>query len=144
MSPAAVGARGPHRRGRSSVSSSPRCFSSGADSLIAAALAGMAASFAGWRKFGRGGRALSDARRGGAGRERGRVSTARSAMLEMRLDHDSGAMTGAVLAGTFAGARLETLARLECLALCDETPARRPGGVASARDVSRPPVYRLA
>ena len=83
---------------------------------IAAALAGMAASFAGWRKFGLGGMTFRPPAGGGAARS-GRVSTARSAMLEMRLDHDSGAMTGTVLAGAYAGRALETLPRPELLSL---------------------------
>src|SRR5271165_1904929 len=56
---------------------------------IAAVLAGMAASFAGWRMFGQGWTPFRMPG-GGPGPSRGRVTTARSAMLEMRLDHDSG------------------------------------------------------
>ncbi|MEJ1158765.1 DnaJ domain-containing protein [Prosthecomicrobium sp. N25] len=40
---------------------------------------------------------------GTAGPNRGRKSTVRSAALEMELDHDSGIMSGRVLAGTFEG-----------------------------------------
>ena len=39
----------------------------------------------------------------------GNVSRVRSAMIEMELDHDSGAMDGVVLAGGFAGQRLNAL-----------------------------------
>ena len=113
----------------SSVSSAPRCFSSGARVLIAVALAGMAASFAGWRKLGQWA-TLPRCRRAARGRSGGRVSTARSAMLDMRLDHDSGAMTGAVLAGTFAGRGLETLSRPELLVLRAELRRDDPDGVA--------------
>ncbi|HEV2559890.1 MAG TPA: DnaJ domain-containing protein [Microvirga sp.] len=39
----------------------------------------------------------------------GSVSRVRSAMIEMELDHDTGAMNGSVLAGTLAGRRLDAL-----------------------------------
>ena len=102
---------------------------------FALALAGMAASFAGWQKFGQGwtsalGRGWSSFRAGGAGPSGGRVSTARSAMLEMRLDHDSGVMSGAVLAGTYAGRALDTLTRPECISLRTEVGRDDPDGVA--------------
>ncbi len=95
---------------------------------IAAALVSMAASFAGWQKFGTG--FSSPFRGAGAGPQGGRVSTARSAMLEVRLDHDSGAITGVVLAGSFAGRALEQLARPEALALRDELRRDDPDGAA--------------
>jgi hypothetical protein len=50
-------------------------------------------------------------------REPGGSSTVRSAMLEMSLDLDSGAMNGAVLSGSFAGRGLNELAQTELLAL---------------------------
>src|SRR5271157_581422 len=65
---------------------------------LAAALAGMAASFAGWRTFGPAWTSFRSAA-GGAGASAGRVTTLRSAMIETRLDHDSGVISGAVLAG---------------------------------------------
>ena len=43
--------------------------------------------------------------------------------LRMRLDHDTGAMTGTVLAGSFAGMRLEELSRSDLLALLRECRA---------------------
>jgi len=46
---------------------------------------------------------------GGARRQAGSRSTVRSAYLEMTLDHDSGAMSGIVLAGSFAGRPLDDL-----------------------------------
>ncbi len=97
---------------------------------FAAALAGMAASFAGWQKFGQGW--TSSFRMPGVGDapSAGRVTTARSAMIEMRLDHDSGAMSGAVLAGAYAGRALETLARPECLSLRETLRRDDPDGVA--------------
>jgi hypothetical protein len=96
---------------------------------FAAALAGMAASFAGWRAFGPG---WTPFRTPGAttGKRAGRMSTARSAMIEMRLDHDSGDMTGTVLAGGFAGRAIEGLARPELLNLREELLRDDPDGVA--------------
>ena len=95
---------------------------------LAAALAGMAASFAGWRTFGPAWNSFRMAA-GGAGAKPGRVTTARSAMLEMRLDHDSGVMSGSVLAGAYAGRAVETLSRPELLALRDELSRDDPDGV---------------
>ncbi len=95
---------------------------------IAAALAGMAASFAGWRGFGPASNLFRSAGTG-AGAAPGRVTTARSAMIEMRLDHDSGVMTGAVLAGAYAGRAVEALSRPELLALRDELSRDDPDGV---------------
>ena len=46
-----------------------------------------------------------------------RVSRVRSAMIEMELDHQSGAMTGSVLAGPDEGASLDQLTRVRCFAL---------------------------
>jgi hypothetical protein len=93
---------------------------------IAAALAGMAASFAGWQKAG----VWPPFTAPGAGPTGGRVSTARSAMLEVRLDHDSGAMSGSVLAGSFAGQALEQLSRPNCMKLRDELVRDDPDGAA--------------
>jgi hypothetical protein len=94
---------------------------------LAAALAGMVASFAGWRAPRAG---WSPIRNAGFGARPSRASSARSAMIEMRLDHDSGVMTGSVLAGTYAGRTLETLARPELLALRQELARNDPEGVA--------------
>ncbi len=95
---------------------------------LAAALAGMAASFAGWRTFGP---ASWPSFRwaAGPGAKPGRVTTARSALLEMRLDHDSGVMTGSVLAGAYMGRAVESLSRPELLALRDELSRDDPDGV---------------
>jgi hypothetical protein len=46
---------------------------------------------------------------GGGRRRAGSRSTVRSAFLEMALDHDSGAMTGTVVAGSLAGQGLDDL-----------------------------------
>jgi hypothetical protein len=96
---------------------------------IAAALAGLAASFAGWRIFGSGWTPFGLPGLG-LGSRPGRVSTARSAMIEMRLDHDSGAMTGIALSGAYAGRALESLTRGDLVALLGEVQRDDPDGVA--------------
>jgi hypothetical protein len=93
---------------------------------LAAAVAGMVASFAGWRVPGAGWSPFRDA---GLGARPGRASSARSAMIEMRLDHATGVMTGSVLAGSYAGRALETLARPELLGLRQELERDDPEGV---------------
>lgn len=64
--------------------------------------------FAGFRNAGAGGQTTSD------------VSTP---FLRMTLDHDTGAMTGTVLAGSFAGMRLDELGTDDLLALLRECRA---------------------
>jgi hypothetical protein len=53
----------------------------------------------------------------GQGSRAGRISTVRSATIEMQLDHDTGALSGSVLAGPLQGRSLDMLARPECLDL---------------------------
>ncbi len=56
-----------------------------------------------------------------AGAGTGGVSRVRSAMIEMELDHSTGAMRGVILAGAHEGARLDSLTRptlLELYAVC--------------------------
>jgi hypothetical protein len=53
----------------------------------------------------------------------GRVSTVETPMLRMSLHHDTGAMTGTVLRGQFAGMRVEELARGQALDLLRECRA---------------------
>ena len=93
---------------------------------IAAALAGMAATFAGWRPTVAG---WTNVGGSGSGKTAGRASTARSAMIEVRLDHDSGVMTGSVMAGGYAGRALETLTRPELLSLREEVARDDPDGL---------------
>jgi hypothetical protein len=93
---------------------------------LAAALAGMMANFAGWRTTSGG--PSTGFRNVGEGARAGRSSTARSAMVEMQLDHDSGAMTGRVLAGAYAGRAVETLSRPELVALRRELMLDDPDG----------------
>jgi hypothetical protein len=71
--------------------------------ITAFVLGSLAASLLGWRQFGFPGFMRRTAKTPGA------VSRVRSAMIEMELDHDSGAMAGTVLAGAFAGRRLDSL-----------------------------------
>jgi hypothetical protein len=68
-------------------------------------LAGVAAWLLGWSSF-----ALPNLFRGSR-KTPGSVSRVRSAMIEMELDHDTGAMDGSVLAGTLVGRRLASLDR---------------------------------
>lgn len=49
----------------------------------------------------------------------GETSDVETAFLRMTLDHDSGQMTGEVLAGAFAGRRIESLSQSELLALLE-------------------------
>jgi hypothetical protein len=93
---------------------------------LAAALAGMVASFAGWRAPGAGSSPFRDA---GRGARPGRASSARSAMIEMRLDLDTGAIAGSVLGGSYAGRTLETLSRPELINLRQELERDDPEGV---------------
>ena len=93
---------------------------------LAATVAGMMANFAGWRTPGAGSSAFRNA---GGGARPGRSSVARSAMLEMRLDHDTGAMTGTILSGAYAGRAIETLPRPELIALRQELARDDPDGV---------------
>jgi hypothetical protein len=92
---------------------------------LAATVASMMANFAGWRTTGAG---PTPFRNVGGGARPGRASTARSAMVEMRLDHDSGAMTGRVLAGAYAGRAVETLSRPELVSLRQELMLDDPDG----------------
>ena len=91
----------------------------------AATLAAVAASLG---LFGGRGRLASVLGAAGFGPRRGRVATARSAMIEMRLDQDTGAVTGAVLAGAQQGRDLDLLTRSECLALYEDCRRDDPEG----------------
>ena len=50
-------------------------------------------------------------------------------MLEMRLDHSSGAMTGTILSGAYAARAVETLSRPELISLREELARDDPDGV---------------
>jgi len=91
----------------------------------AATVAAVAASLG---LFGRGGRLASVLGAAGFGPRPGRITTARSATIEMRLDQDTGAMSGAVLAGAQQGRELDLLTRGECLALHEDCRRDDPEG----------------
>lgn len=59
--------------------------------------------------------------RGKVKRAPGQKSTVRSATLEMMLDHETGAMNGVVLAGSFEGAVLDDLDEVALMELAAET-----------------------
>ena len=61
--------------------------------------------------------------RGFGGATAGAVSTLRTAMIEMRIDHATGRMRGSVLAGAFVGRELELMTKAE-LALLEGECAR--------------------
>lgn len=65
---------------------------------------------------------------GKAGSAQPGVSRVRSAMIEMELDHKSGAIEGLVLAGMFEGNRLSDLSQEQCNALYRTTLADDPDG----------------
>ena len=96
---------------------------------LAAAVASMVANFAGWKTPGGAAPGGFSNVGGGAGARQGRSSIARSAMVEMRLDHSSGAMTGTILSGAYGGRAVETLSRPELIALRQELARDDPDGV---------------
>ncbi|MEE1656320.1 DnaJ domain-containing protein [Microvirga sp. CF3062] len=59
----------------------------------------------------------------------GRFSRIRSAMIEMEIDHGTGAVEGSVLVGAFAGRRLSSLDPASLRRLYDECCAHDPQGV---------------
>ncbi len=65
--------------------------------------------------------ALKGFNRGRVKRAPGQKSTVRSATLEMMLDHETGAMNGVVLAGSFEGAVLDDLDEAALMELAAET-----------------------
>ncbi len=87
---------------------------------LASLVASVAFGFAGWGRFGRFARFGNPGSAFGTGGARfsgGQKSSARSAMIEMHLDHATGALTGSVLSGPWGGRALETLTRPDCLDL---------------------------
>ncbi len=60
---------------------------------------------------------MSAAMHGGPGAGTGQASEVETRFLRMFLDHDSGAMTGEVIAGTYAGRRLDQMSLAELLEL---------------------------
>jgi len=86
-------------------------------------LGGVAAWLFGWSSFGLPG----FGRR--AAKTPGTVSRVRSAMIEMELDHDTGAMNGTVLAGSSAGRTLNDLPEDALRRLHEECGRSDPDGV---------------
>jgi hypothetical protein len=81
-------------------------------------LAGMLASFLVAGALRRGGNPFAAAMNAaGWGRTTPRESIARSAAIEMRLDRETGRMSGGVIAGPFTGQALEQMTRTDCLKL---------------------------
>jgi len=62
---------------------------------------------------------LVAARRAGAGPAQGQTSTVATELLRMQLDHDSGALEGEVLKGSYAGWRLGEMDRRQLAELLD-------------------------
>jgi hypothetical protein len=69
-------------------------------------------------------------RAAGWGGQGPKVSTARSAAVEMRLDRQTGRMSGTALAGPFAGRQLDDMTRPECVACFDYCLSDDPEGAA--------------
>lgn len=69
------------------------------------------------KRFGGTSRAAGTGSGGAAGPRPGRSSTIETKYLRMRLDHESGAMSGEVIAGPFAGRDLNDMNFAECIRL---------------------------
>lgn len=89
-------------------------------------LGGIGAWLLGWSATGPGGIRFPWADRTGA--TPGASSKVESVLLEMALDHDSGAMKGRVKAGAQAGRELDSLSMAELAALMRECLVRDPDG----------------
>lgn len=89
-------------------------------------LGGVGAWLLGWSATGPGGIRFPWADRSGPAP--GATSQVGSALLEMELDHDSGAMTGRVKAGAQAGRALDSLSMAELAVLMRECLAQDPDG----------------
>jgi hypothetical protein len=89
-------------------------------------LGGIGAWLLGWSATGPGGIRFPWADR--AGPTAGATSKVKSALLEMELDHDSGAMAGRISAGPYAGRALDSLDMSELAALMRDCLTRDPDG----------------
>jgi DnaJ domain len=88
----------------------------------ASLLASLALGLAGWGKYAHIGalfRSSASARR---------KSTARSAMVEMILDHDTGDLSGRILSGAMQGRLLASLSRPECASFYETLQSDDPEG----------------
>ncbi|MBN9457026.1 MAG: molecular chaperone DnaJ [Bosea sp.] len=93
---------------------------------MAVFLGGIGAWLLGWSATGPGGIRFPWADRGGP--TPGATSKVGSILLEMELDHDSGAMRGKVRSGAYAGRDLDSLEPAELSALMRDCLARDPDG----------------
>lgn len=93
---------------------------------MAVFLGGLGAWLLGWSATGPGGIRFPWADRSGP--TPGATSKVKSALLEMELDHDSGAMAGRVTAGPYAGRALDSLGMNELAALMRDCLTRDPDG----------------
>lgn len=93
---------------------------------MAVFLGGIGAWLLGWSATGPGGIRFPWADRSGP--TAGATSKVQSALLEMELDHDSGAMRGKVRDGAYAGRDLDSLGAAELSALMRDCLARDPDG----------------
>ena len=89
-------------------------------------LGGVGAWLLGWSATGPGGIRFPWADRSGP--TPGATSKVKSTLLEMELDHDSGAMVGTVTAGPYAGRALDSLDMAELAALMRDCLTRDPDG----------------
>lgn len=93
---------------------------------MAVFLGGIGAWLLGWSATGPGGIRFPWADRSGP--TPGATSKVKSALLEMELDHDSGAMAGQVTAGPYAGQALDRLGMGDLAALMRDCLTRDPDG----------------
>jgi hypothetical protein len=85
---------------------------------VALPLGFFGAGLLGWAPFGNSGLGkLGGMFGGGAAKSRGQASQVRSPMLDMTLDHDSGQLTGRILAGPGAGQSLDAFDLSQLLAM---------------------------
>jgi hypothetical protein len=95
---------------------------------LASVVASMAFGSASRRRSGPFGDSGSAFRSAGGRSSSGQTSSARSAMVEMRLDHATGVLTGSVLSGPWRGRALDTLTRPDCLDLYGAARRDDPDG----------------
>ncbi|WP_293800529.1 DnaJ domain-containing protein [uncultured Bosea sp.] len=93
---------------------------------MAVFLGGLGAWLLGWSATGPGGIRFPWADRSSP--TPGATSKVKSALLEMELDHDSGAMAGRVTAGPYAGQALDSLSMSDLAALMRDCLTRDPDG----------------
>lgn len=91
-------------------------------------LGGLGAWLLGWSAYGPGGLKMPEWARDWGGTGSAGRSKVASSLLEMELDHDSGGISGKVLAGAYAGRDLDDLNPAELGALLRECLAGDPDG----------------